>query len=66
MTLQWWPSEQHRQRELFEHAYALYQQVIDADGQVPASREVILEEARRNVDYTPLSLLAHKRLRLTP
>lgn len=62
----WWTSDRQRQNALFEHGYRLYQEEIAGGGQTPASREVILEEVKRKSEYTPLSLLAHKRLRRVP
>lgn len=44
----------------FAYAFELYQIMICAFGDVPASRDVILEESRR-CDVSPLELLARKR-----
>lgn len=42
-----YPSEAQRQAAIFEHRYHLYVARLTQLGRVPASRDVILEEARR-------------------
>lgn len=61
----WFPSDALRDLALFELAYDDYARSIAAVGRVPASREVILAEARASI-HPVLTVLARKRARLVP
>lgn len=61
----WFPSDAMRALAVFELAFDEYVRAIAATGRIPASREVILAEARGSSDPV-LTVLARNRARLVP
>jgi hypothetical protein len=59
------PSDAARQAARFEIAYRHYVETMVAFGRVPASRELVLDEARRS-SQSVFDLMLRKRSRLTP
>lgn len=62
----WYPTEAQRAAAIFECAYDAYAHALAAHGRVPASREVVLEEARQSPTLSPVAVLYRKRARLEP
>lgn len=63
--MSWGPSEALRRAAIFEMKYLEYADTLAAFGHIPASREVVREEARRSVE-DEITVLAHKCATLQP